>query len=87
MYVWAIAVGFPASDEAPKLTGAVMPEEHVVPVTVPLAQYVKESVVAVDPEFGVYVKVPFAQIPATGLCGRALQLSVPLVGAVSSATP
>ena len=33
------------------------------------------------------MKVPFAQIPATGFPGTALQVSVPLVGAVDSATP
>ncbi len=56
---------------APSVTVAVMPEEQVVPVTVPFAQYVKESEPV--PTFGVYVNVPLA-----------LSASVPPVGAARS---
>jgi hypothetical protein len=35
----------------------------------------------------VNVNVPFAQIPGTGFCGRALQVSVPPITAPDSATP
>ncbi len=43
-----ITMPLPASRQvpvahAPSATAAVTPEEHVVPVTVPFAQYVKES--------------------------------------------
>ena len=84
--VWLIAVGLlPTSAEAPRATVAVRPEEHVVPVTVPFAQYVKLSEVALP--VGVYVNVPFLQMPATVFCGCALQVSVPFSGAMRSVTP
>ena len=85
--IWqVIAVGLlPTSAEAPRATVAVRPEEHVVPVTVPFAQYVKLSEVALP--VGVYVNVPFLQMPATVFCGCALQVSVPFSGAMRSVTP
>ena len=77
------------SVEALKVTVAVravgQPDAAIVAAEV-FAQYVKLSDVAVVP-VGVYVKVPFAQIPGTGFCGCALQVSVPLAGGVSSVTP
>src|SRR5579883_2487626 len=47
--VWPVQVMPVAASTAaaPRVTVAVIPEEQVVPVTVPLAQYVKESEVAV----------------------------------------
>jgi len=52
---------------APNAAVAVIPEAHVVPVTAPFAQYVKESEVV--PGFGTYVNVPFAfnvRVPPVG---------------------
>ena len=42
-----IAVGFPVSPDALRVTIAVILEEHVVPVTEPFAQYMKVSLAAV----------------------------------------
>src|SRR5579871_3758677 len=80
----AFATGIPlASADGLRATVVHMP---VVPAAAPLAQYPKVSV-PVEPTLGVYVKVPLAQIPATGLPGTAVQLSVPLVGETVRATP
>src|SRR5215469_689263 len=70
---------------APRVTVAVMPDEQVVPVTVPLAQYVKESDVALP--LGVYVKVPFAQIDCPVGLPTTPQVTVPWLGGVKSVTP